>query len=523
MFKRSVLGLMVMSMVLAILSGCGEKKTISSTTETELTYWGVLNPNVSANFANLGDTPMAKNIEKLTGIKVKYIHPAQGQQVEQFNLLLSSRQMPDMIEFNWYSFAGGPEKAINDGYILRLNDLLDKSAPNLKKYLSENLDIDKMVVTDEGNYYVFPFIRGDDLLKIASGPIVRKDWLDELNLSVPETIDDWHTMLTEFKNKKGANAPFATITGNNVFKTDLLANGCFVGAYGILGNYYVENGKVVYGFSRDEYKTFLDTFSKWREEGLIDPDFATTTSPNLDTYMLTDKTGATIGWAGSGLGKGMLEGVKTNTEFNLVPAPYPVLQRGDKPKFGQKDLSYITNASVAITTHCKNPELAAKFLDFGYGDEGMLAYNFGIEGESYEMVSNSPKYTDLIMKNPEGLSVVHAMSKYIRGNYNGPFVQMKEYVEQYYALPQQKDALTVWNTDMEKYTLPRVTFTSEESDKIARAQQNIDKHVSEYSLNVIMGNTTTADFDAYVKQLKDYGLDELLEIYNKALERYEQR
>ena len=42
---------------------------------------------------------------------------------------------------------------------------------------------------------------------VVQGGIIRKDWLDELGLAVPETLDEWHTVLTAFKEKKGAEAP----------------------------------------------------------------------------------------------------------------------------------------------------------------------------------------------------------------------------------------------------------------------------------------------------------------------------
>ena len=51
-------------------------------------------------------------------------------------------------------------------------------SPNLKKYLSENPDIDRMVKTDNGTYFAFPFIRGEDGLCYTVGSFIRKDWLD---------------------------------------------------------------------------------------------------------------------------------------------------------------------------------------------------------------------------------------------------------------------------------------------------------------------------------------------------------
>ena len=70
--------------------------------------------------------------------------------------------MPDIIEYKWINYAGGPQKAIDDGVIIALNDYM-QYAPNLKKFLDEHPDIANMVKTDEGNYYCFPFLRGDSL------------------------------------------------------------------------------------------------------------------------------------------------------------------------------------------------------------------------------------------------------------------------------------------------------------------------------------------------------------------------
>ena len=60
-----------------------------------------------------------------------------------------------------------------------------------------------MVKTDEGNYYCFPFIRGDDILSVFYGPQIRKDWLDECSLEIPTTISEWEIVLKELMDKKG--------------------------------------------------------------------------------------------------------------------------------------------------------------------------------------------------------------------------------------------------------------------------------------------------------------------------------
>ena len=64
------------------------------------------------------------------------------------------------------------------------------------------------------------------------------------------------------------------------------------------------------------------------------------------------------------------------------------------------------------------------------------------------MIDGYPTYTDQILNNPEGWSVAQSLSAYIRGNYNGPFVQDIRYLEQYYTLENQRETPTVWAAAM---------------------------------------------------------------------------
>jgi putative aldouronate transport system substrate-binding protein len=68
--------------------------------------------------------------------------------------------------------------------------------------LKAHPEYDRMIRTDNGSYYCFPMLRDDPRLLNATGLIIRKDWLDELGLAVPTTIDEWYTVLRAFKEKR---------------------------------------------------------------------------------------------------------------------------------------------------------------------------------------------------------------------------------------------------------------------------------------------------------------------------------
>ncbi|OBZ10225.1 extracellular solute-binding protein [Bacillus sp. FJAT-26390] len=492
-------------------------------TDKKLSYWGEINGNLIGVKPTHDEIPFFQDWQKKTGVSLEFTAPPTGQTKEALNVMLASGDLPDMIEYNYLGdFPGGPEKAIKDGYILKLNDLIDKHAPNLKKFLQDNPDIDKMVKTDSGSYYAFPFIRGDEYLRVFQGPIIRKDWLDELGLPVPETIEDWTKTLTAFKEKKGAAAPFAVVSKPRFFNES--GNGAFIGAFGVTRGFYLEDGTVKFGPAENGFKEYLSLFRQWYGDGLLDKNIATADTKSLDGNMASGATGASVGNAGGGIGKWqpLVEG--SDPKAVLVAAPYPVLNKGETPKFGQKHKAYASEGTVAISATAKDPVLAVKMLDYGYSEEGRMFFNFGTEGVSYNLEDGYPKYTDLLMKNPDKLAPAQAISLYARGSYNGPFIQDKRYAEQFFALQTQRDAVGIWQkTDADKYSLPPITPTPEESSEYATIMNDINTLVDEMTLKIILGSEPVGQYASYVEKMKSLKLDRAIEIQQAALDRYNKR
>jgi putative aldouronate transport system substrate-binding protein len=136
-----------------------------------LTYWAPMSTNVAASMKSFGEMGCYTELEKRTGIHLDFQHPPLQQEQDQFNLLVASGKYPDVVEFDWlHGYAGGPAKAIKDSVIIRLNDAIDRYAPNIEQVLSDHPEWRKQMVTDEGDIYCFPFIRSDPLLLTYIGP-----------------------------------------------------------------------------------------------------------------------------------------------------------------------------------------------------------------------------------------------------------------------------------------------------------------------------------------------------------------
>lgn len=510
----------------AVAGASAEPLTLPIVTQPfTLSYWVPLNSNVTASMKGFGEIAAYKELEKRTGIHIDFQHPSLGQDTEQFNLLSASGKYPDVIEYNWLGASGGPARFLRDGVIIRLNDLIDRYAPNLKSVLAKHPEWRKQIVTDEGDIYSFPFIRGDDLLLVSAGLALRQDWLDKLGMKIPTTVDDWHTVLKAFKEKdpngngKADEIPLNTWASNQA--RGAFDRYAFVGAWGIGMNWYQDKGVMKFGPLQPEFREFLGTIAQWYKEGLIDPDVVATNQNAFDAKVTNNLMGSGSMRGGNDIGKfaGLMAGKGT---FKLAAAPNPTLKAGERPQLGARDNNYPGQGSAAITTSNKRVTETVKMLDYAYSPEGSLLFNFGIEGTSYKMVNGNPTYTDVVMRDPQ-LPSAQAISRYARGNFNGPFVQDVRYITQYYELPEQKDALKQWTLPTNEKLLPPITATQEESKRFASLMNDINTSFDETFNKVWTGKATLADWDAFVKALPGRGINDAIKIQQAALDRYSKR
>ncbi|MDO3412481.1 extracellular solute-binding protein [Saccharibacillus sp. CPCC 101409] len=485
---------------------------------TPISIWASLNTNVSITLKSMNEIAAIREWEKKTGIKAEFQHPAVGAETEQFNVMLASNELPDVM-FVYGDYA----KLYNDGSIIRLNDLIDEFAPNLKKILDENPEVAKQLKADNGDIYAMPHLRLGEY-KTFGGMFIRQDWLDELGLARPETLDEWETVLKAFKEKKGVSAPLLYGVPPKMSTMGPAAPN-FLEAYGITNTTFLKDGKVAYGPIEPEYKEFLTLFHRWYEEGLIDPDFATNDQKTFDAKILDSQAGAFFTFIGGGIGRYLPALQEKDPDANLTPVQYPVENKGDEPMFTGRSWEW-SGAGATITKSNKNPEETVKALDYFFGEEGHMLKNFGIEGETYTMKNGYPTYTDEILHNPDGLSVVQAMAKYFIANY--PFVGEDDdrYNEQYYQLQQQKDAVKLFSKYSEntvQVSIPPVSLTTEESNEYSKIMNDITTYRDEMFIKFAMGAEPIDNFDSYVAQIKKFNIDRALEIQQNALDRYNAR
>lgn len=544
---------MVGTMMLGLLAGCGspdsakttdaetkatEGKTDSGETEgttaapEELTYPlanggtlkiyadSIVEP-ISSAFASVDESPFHVNLAKNVGVTIEWRFPVQGSDDStSLNLLWQEKaeDMPDIILTGRFSNNKAVQWA-EDGAIYDLTDYLPQYAPDYWEYLQSDEDVRKSVMTADGRVYAIRGIRESSYNVTYLGPVIRQDWLDECGLDVPVTLEDWENVLVKFKEKYGAVFAFNPGRFNGGVG---IASG--TGAQASLNTrYYVDdNNKVQLGNAQPEWKEMLEVLHRWYEMDLLDKDFADCPDETMRAKALAGQVGLSI-TAMSQLTNWEVDAKAQNTGAKWVGIEYPRTAAGEPTVAIQTDKSLCpAGAGAMISSTCTEEELirALQFLNYGFTEEGIMYHNFGTLGETYTIDANGEvQWTKLITEDPLGLN--EAVKKYTAVHSGQIAVQTARYVQMKNSETAGK-AVYEWieNTVAQKYQLPTLTMTADESSRYSDLSGPINTYISEMAMKFVTGEEDLANFDNFLKTLNEMGLEECLKLQQAAYDRY---
>ena len=514
-------------LALALCAGCmggltaaAEEITFPLEEPVTLTIWRLpATTDPKLGIVTYNDIEAVQAWEEATNVHIEWTIPPSGQEQESFNLMIASGDYPDIIYDIGQYYVGGLDKAIADDVIIPLNGYMDNLLSDYNALISRNETVYKDCKTDEGNFPAVYYVNTPD-----QGPwyglAMRKDWLDKLGLEVPVTYDDWHTVLTAFKENYGCKSPlWLNFHAGDIFS--VFAGGYGVSVLGASGNGFINvDGTVKYSPMEEGYKEYVTMLRDWYAEGLIDPDYYSNTT---SVYLPPDDLWAT-GNAGAWPEiyslidlRPYMGADENNQDMDVVAVPAPVKAAGDKVNLYQYNFTRGTG-TAAITTACKNPDLAAAYLNLGSKQEwAWLAY-YGVEGDTYNIVDGKPVYTDKVLHNPDGLSANDAMTKFCFRS-AGMYIWDRELQT---AGPKALAAINdIWPSNQgDVYMMPNITMTSEEANRYSTLMGDISTFVEENTTKFILGTRDIAEWDDYVNALKGMGAEEAISLQQAALDRF---
>lgn len=486
--------------------------------EDTLTIWSSNQLVPSDEYQSWEESPFHTGLEKRTGVKVEWQYPTKGSDVAQaYNLLLTEDELPNMI-FNTYS-SGDASTLLSDGVIVDLTEYLPKYAPDFWEYINrpENEIELKSIKTDDGKICFIPAMRETTYNLTWVGPAIRQDWLDECKLETPVTLEDWENVLEIFKENYDA------CLGFRLSYMGMPGIGSGTGTYATQNaTFYVDdNGKIQFAQMQPEWKEYIETLNRWYEKGLIDKDFLTMDDEAIRTKVLNNKIGISI-TALSQISNWSADAEAAGSEANWVGLGYPRTSVGEPTCYINSAASRANNYAIVVTTSCTEEEIATalRWLNYGYTEEGIMYWNYGEEGLSYELDENgNPKWTDLITQDPLGIN--RAVEKYIGAYGAAPTIQLSNLVAMKNS-ENSANAVYAWveNTEVGKHYVPNTSFTEEEKTIFYDKYIPINTYISEMTLKFIVGEESIDNFDSFVKKLEEMGIKDCLDIKQVSYERF---
>jgi putative aldouronate transport system substrate-binding protein len=492
--------------------------------ETEtVTWWNIWMPMFGDLAADHSELRFFEAAQEALNINIDFTGPSFQSASENFGIMVASGDLCDMVwGFTRYYTGGTIDGAIDDDIILDLTDAVAKWAPDYQAARTATEELAKDTMTSNGRIAALCTISSAEGSMPAAGPMIRGDWLDELGLDMPVTFDDYEEVLTAFETNYGAGFG---LPASGLFFSNYFSDAFDIKLpWGSGEAYYTVDGQIYYGPVSENYKELLTLLNRWNEMGFFGTDFTSDADSANSGVVSTDR----ISSGDVGVFFGRPADMGNYNEYVKVDDPnaYVIGSTSAVREAGQethlRGATASADAGTAIAASAQNVELCVRILNWFYTDEGYLLCNYGVEGESYDMVDGQPTYSDAIFKDPNYSSSI-MLGYYTAGSGYVPFYNDNTKNYQIYS-EEQMAAAELWTSNADNsYNITKTMsqiMTPEEYEEYSTLYSDIATYFSECHLAFVMGTKPLDEFDSYVETMKQMGLDRVLELVDTAWNRY---
>ena len=489
----------------------------------KLTYFVELPGYMSMfNVNSYDDLEVWQHAEEILGVDVDFTIVNNESMNTNFSLMVASGDITDLVSGGSQQYSN-TEQMMEDGVAIDLMEYQDQM-PNYWNVLDYYEDYKTVAITQEG--YMPEAITVADDYRVSGGMQIRQDWLDDMGAEIPTTFEELHDVLLSFTNNYGADHALL-LTGSTQMQGSALVGGFeSVGFEGsdTGANMFVVDGEVRNGFLADGYKEYMAMMAQWFSEGIIASDFASESNDpwtsNADRYISSGNSGVWTSQSDN-MDSNQATGQDLNPDFLISPMAQ-ITKDGEKFHFS--DTGVGTNAmgkNVSVSENCQDVDLALAFLDFWYTDEGIKLANYGIEGVSWDYNDQGkPELNDTVLHNETFPMVSFATTYYTLAC----VATLQDYHRMDPAYSEKNlAAMELWTeTADDLYTLPsQVELTYDETNRYSDLWSDISTYAATEVFKFVMGEYNfDSDWDSFLAQLDSMGLQECIDIYQAAYDRY---
>lgn len=548
--KRKVLMVTLLAISIMLLTSCGtreNKKATGTNTDNavdvsapgelpivkekiELTI-GI--PN-NANVQNFDTNEYTKWLEEQTNIDLKFdIFPSSGGMDKLQVMLASNSELPDVLigfQMDDKLFL----KYEDQGVFLALNDYIEEHGYWIKEMFEKTMvkDVKKYMRSANGKFYWMPYLVEQEGNVWAGKAWINKVWLDKLGLEVPTTTEEFRTVLKAFKTKdpngNGKNDELG-FTGSK--------NGWHQKAYDFLissfiyndhNNFYIvnEDGKADVAYDKDEWKEAMKYMNSLVQEDLFDLQSFTQDSSALKALAQNPDYNI-LGAFASGSPDALFSANRERLgEYVAIP-----------PLKGPKGVAWAYKQPMmprcygVITKYCENPVAAFKLMDFMLSEESALRGRYGVPEKDWKYATENdicifenigrkalvvpilpygaPQNSHWQSLHPTFRSAEISDGMAWNGDpLDGEYIKAK--------------AITAYKDKAPEKIVSKLLFNIEESEEFYSLETSISAYVKEHIAMFITGRKNLEnDWNDYIKELHNMGLDRYKELLQIGYERFE--
>ncbi len=312
-------------------------------------------------------------IRETLGIDINLIQGDVANFNQQLALYISSRDMPDIVLCDysvWMDYA-------KTGAWADISPYLNNEYTDLMDYVGD----DWSYMTLDNKIYGIP-----NELQVPSSHVtyIRQDWLDNLGLEVPATLDEFTEVMRQFTfndpDGNGKNDTYGLSAAGYTYLSFLM------GAFGASTerDYFLnDDGTITDNAISDEYRAALAYLRDIYSEGLIDPELFTCTYEQAMAKWGRNEMGLLSAWWSHGYNAySRFDFGALQPEAVVQPILPPVGEGGKSGNLYSAPFSQV----VGISYLCSEEEIAAavKYMNFQASDYGFRVLQYGIEDEFFD-------------------------------------------------------------------------------------------------------------------------------------------
>ena len=520
-------------------AACGSTGgTDSASSGEEQTNFSIF-AGISALSPDNSEKPLVQQMNEAMGVTIEWNCVSGDTLTEKKNLILNAgSDLPDALmaasltDSELLTYGG-------NGLLIPLEDYInEETMPNLMKIVEKRPEMLATCTMPDGHIYGLPGISemgfeytDGNTYYIGAIPqftAINTDWLEEVGMEMPTTVDELHDVLVAFKENdvNGNGDPTDEIPLSFIFPEK---NGSWCAGLGTLlapfgctdyqaDHRAIENGQVYYQAASEEYKNAIAYYHDWFEEGLIDIEiFSQDSSQYIAKGNGEDpRLGVFVWW----------EIPEVVGEERAESYEYLPILEGPDGTYGVNlnEMGTTSHNSFSVTNACENPELLLKWVDQMYDPINSMQAIYGPIGVYWdEEPDENGCYSMRELKEGETAGELKSKSELL-----GPTEQLTEDYGTYYYLEDRaqerlNDLESFWFDyvdSMEYY--PSVTYTADEIEVINDKLSDIKALTEEKVAHWLRDGGIEEEWDQYLQDLDNMGLQEVVGAWQAAYDRYQE-